>query len=97
MDDDAWFDDEHVSEEAELDRERRVRHERVVKKGFRDGVEEGTAVHQHAGFVAGYRSGLAKAKLAGFLEGCIAVRQALHEGSPEAITDAVGSHTPLQL
>lgn len=92
MEDDAWCDDDYVSDDAELDRERRVRHERVAKKGFREGVTEGTAVHQQAGLAAGYRSGFAKGKLVGFLEGCIAVRQALHENRPDD-KEAVGSQT----
>lgn len=95
MDDDAWYDD-CVSDDAELDRERRVRHERVAKKGFREGVTEGTEVHQQVGYAAGYRSGLAKARMVGFLEGCIAVRQALHVNGPDD-TEAVGSQTHLLL
>lgn len=94
MDDDAWHDDDSVPEEAELDRECRIRHERAAKKGFREGVTEGTDVRQHAGFVAGYRSGLSKAKLVGFLEGCIAVRQLLIDGSAQAQADAVRSLRP---
>lgn len=79
--DNEWFDDD-APEEAELERENRVRHERFSKTGFREGVIEGSPVQHQAGLEDGYRSGFAKAKAVGFLQGCFALREQLH-GSQE--------------
>lgn len=83
--DDPWIDEYELSSCSDINREWKIRYERLFQLGFRDGIDHSMEEQMQEGFNNGFHEGMLAGKRLGYAEGALKVTAVVSPKDAKAV------------